>query len=61
MYKNPVFLFELKGGAMLFYGIPKQRVPCEFPLSEIYDMAILASFHLKQIDMLIIDYTRNAK
>lgn len=46
---------------MLFYGIPKQRVPCEFPLSEIYDMAILASFHLKQIDMLIIDYTRNAK
>lgn len=24
-------------------------------------LAILASFHLKQIDMLIIDYTRNAK
>jgi len=35
VYKNPVFLFELKGGAVLFYGIPKQRVPCEFPLSEI--------------------------
>jgi len=40
VYKNPVFLFELKGGAVLFYRIPKQQVPCEFTLSEILSLTL---------------------